>query len=122
MNVYLSGPMTGKPEWNFPAFNKAARVLRSMGYEVQNPAELTPPPAPGEINSAEDELRFWQGCLREDIKALCDCTGLILLPGFESSKGAMLELHVAHRLGLQVLQYRDLDFAAYGLDEEECRL
>lgn len=89
--VYISGPMTGVPHFNFPAFHAAAWMLRSRGYEVVNPAE---------INSETDGE--WHQYLRADIKALCDCDALALLPGWEQSKGAHLELHIAHRLGLHI--------------------
>lgn len=62
------------------------------GYEVLNPAELNP-----------DPTASWHDCMRADIKALCGCDAISLLPGWEKSQGAHLELHVAHRIGLQVL-------------------
>jgi len=39
--IYISGPMTGLPEHNFPAFHAAAERLRKAGWEVNNPAEET---------------------------------------------------------------------------------
>lgn len=36
--LYLSGPMTGKPALNFPAFHAEAARLLALGYEVVNPA------------------------------------------------------------------------------------
>lgn len=89
--VYLSGPMTGLPDMNFPLFNKAAATLRAKGMEVVNPAEI-----------CADQPGSWEKFMREDIKALCDCDMIVLLPGWESSKGAHLELHIAHRVGLEV--------------------
>jgi hypothetical protein len=38
--IYLSGPMTGLPDLNFPAFHAEAARLRALGYDVINPAEL----------------------------------------------------------------------------------
>lgn len=90
-HVYISGPMTGLPELNFPAFRYAATALRAMGFKVTNPVDLNP-----------DPTADWYRCMRTDIKALCDCDGLVLLPGWEASKGAHLELHLAHRLGMRV--------------------
>lgn len=37
--VYISGPMGGLPRDNFPAFNRAARHFRRLGWVVINPAE-----------------------------------------------------------------------------------
>jgi hypothetical protein len=89
--VYISGPMTDLPQLNFPAFHAAAKALRAMGFEVINPAELNP-----------DPKADWHLCMRTDVKALCDCDGLVLLPGWEDSKGAHLELHLAHRFGMKI--------------------
>jgi Domain of unknown function (DUF4406) len=91
MKVYLSGPMTGLPDNNFPAFHAVAKALREAGEDVVNPAEINP-----------DASLSWEQCMRADIKALCDCDEIFLLPGWEKSKGAHLELHIAHRLGLKV--------------------
>lgn len=95
--VYLSGPMTGMPDLNFPAFNAEAARLRDIGFEVVNPAEIN-----------RDATMTWEACMRNDIKALCDCDAIALLPGWEQSKGAHLEVHIAHRLGLSVVESRIL--------------
>jgi hypothetical protein len=90
--VYISGPMTGLPDLNFPAFHAAAQQLRGLGLNAVNPAEINP-----------DNGMSWEACMRADIKALCDCDAIALLPGWERSKGAHLELHIAHRLNLDVV-------------------
>lgn len=90
MRIYLSGPMTGIADNNFPEFHKWAETLRSTGYEVVSPAEI-------------QEAGTWELCLRADLRELCTCDAIALMPGWENSKGANLELHVAHRLGMQVL-------------------
>jgi hypothetical protein len=95
--VYLSGPMTGLPELNFPAFHAEADRLRGLGYDVVNPAEINP-----------DASMPWSECMRADIKALCDCDVIALLPGWGASSGAHLELHIAHRIGLQVKTVEEL--------------
>lgn len=89
--LYLSGPMTGLPDLNFPAFHAAAAALRARGWEVVNPAEINP-----------DSSLPWHECMRADIKALCDCDFIVLMPGWERSQGAALELHIAQRLLLEV--------------------
>jgi len=103
MRLYLSGPMTGMPELNFPAFHADATWLRGHGYEVINPAELNP-----------DQSKTWGECMRTDIKALCDCDCLALMDGWEGSQGAHLEVHIAHRIGIRILHINQLraDFAA----------
>ena len=95
--VYISGPMTGLPGLNFAAFDKAASALRSLGFTVVNPAEVNP-----------DAAMPWEQCMRADIKALCDCDVIALLTGWENSKGAHLEVHIAHRLGIKVRTLENL--------------
>lgn len=89
--------MTGVPELNFPAFHAEATRLRALGYQVVNPAE---------INTGTD--LSWHACMRADIKALCDCDTLALLPGWQRSSGAHLEMHLAHRLGLEIVMTETL--------------
>lgn len=89
--IYISGPMTGLPEMNFPAFNAKAAELRSQGRDVVNPAEHDEAP----------DLP-WHVYLRKDIRLLMDCDTIHMLPGWESSRGARLELHIAKELGFYV--------------------
>lgn len=88
--VYLSGPMAGIPNNNFPAFMEFAARLRAEGFEVVNPAEL-------------QDAGSWEQCLRNDLREMVTCDAIALMPGWEKSRGANLELHVAHRIGMDVL-------------------
>lgn len=94
--IYLSGPMTGYPDFNYPAFNEEAARLRKLGYDVINPAEL---------NSSDVT---WHQCLRKDIAELVQCDGIVLMDGWEKSNGAHLEMHVAHRVGMEIVLAKDL--------------
>lgn len=91
MHLYLSGPMTGIEHLNYPAFRAAAESLRAAGYQVTNPAEKDVP-----IESP------WIVHMRADIKAMMECDGLAILQGWESSKGANVEITLAHGLGMPV--------------------
>ena len=109
MKIYLSGPMSGRPNDNFPTFNAFALSLRSRGYEVVNPAEIEPEVSKPSAEAAPSiHKTYYLACLKADIKALCDCDCIALLPGWESSSGAHLELHIAHRLGLMVKNVGEL--------------
>ena len=88
--LYLAGPMSGLPFLNFPAFHKAASNMRTIGYEVINPAELVP-----------DPKAKWEDAMRADIAALVTCDRIALLPGWEKSRGATLEHHIATALGMK---------------------
>ena len=90
--IYVSGPMTGMPKHNFPAFYKAERELKDQGFKVFNPAR----------NERNDKFT-WEDYLRKDIKKLCECDHIYMLNGWENSRGAQLELHIAHRLGFNIM-------------------
>ena len=95
--LYVSGPMSGRPEHNFPAFAEAARRLREARYPVVSPHEITL--ADGEVPGS----RPWEDYLREDlIEMLRLARGVAVLPGWEGSRGAALEVYVAQQLGMEV--------------------
>jgi hypothetical protein len=92
MRFYVAGPMTGLPEFNFPAFHAAAASLRARGFEVENPAE-NPEPACGS----------WLAYMRMAVQQVSRVDGLVLLPGWEKSRGARVEFNLAVGLGLSVM-------------------
>lgn len=89
--VYIAGPMTGLPEYNYPAFNARAAQLRALGYYVENPAENPEPPC----NS-------WKGYMRQALAQLVTCDVVDLLPGWEKSKCARIEHRLARYLEMEV--------------------
>jgi len=38
--VFIAGPMRGYKDYNFPAFDRAERILRNMGYHPVSPAVM----------------------------------------------------------------------------------
>lgn len=90
--VYISGAMSGLPDSNYPAFNAAAAALRVQGFTVLNPAENPAPPCGS-----------WAGYMRMALVQVTQAHGLVMLPGWESSRGARLEYQVATELGLPVI-------------------
>ena len=113
MKLYLAGPMRGIPEFNFPAFHKAAAELRAAGYEVFNPAErdierdgkdwgkVVPS---GDLAAIEQQGFSLRVALGEDLEWICKhAEGIALLPGWENSIGATAEYATAIALGLKVV-------------------
>jgi hypothetical protein len=95
--VYVSGPMTGMPDHNFPAFNAAAAALRALGWEVVNPVDVNP-----------DTGTDWLTCMVNDLEAMRGCTAIALLPGHEKSDGASMEKIAAKRMGMKFYNIEDL--------------
>jgi len=83
--------MSGLPEHNFPAFNQVTAFLRQAGFSVFNPAET------GVIDGWE-----WEDYMKIDIPEVCKAKALFILPGWQNSRGAKLEVHVAKTLNKMV--------------------
>ena len=101
---YLAGPMTGIPQFNFPAFTAAAAALRATGIELIVPSETDSPAVQAvALKSSDGTLdangkvggETWGDILAKDVKLIADVVqGIILLPGWEKSRGARLECFV----------------------------
>ncbi len=107
-HVYVAGPMQGIPEFNFPRFNAVTASFRAAGHIVFNPAEkdierhagtnIAAGNTTGDIKVAAAEHGFsLRKALADDCKFICEqCDMIVMLPGWEQSKGAMAE----HRLAV----------------------
>lgn len=93
--LYLAGPMTGIEDYNYPAFHEAARDLRAQGFEVCNPAE--------EHNGDQSLPRHVY--LRTAVENLLRAEAIVMLPGWQRSRGAIFELQVASALELPIRRY-----------------
>lgn len=104
--LYLSGPMSGYPDFNAAAFFRATDMLREKGYTVINPHEL---PEPDVTNMSE--LEAWAEYLARDVMLFAKITSpvvLVLLPGWELSRGSLLERAVAKHRGFRIVTYGDI--------------
>lgn len=129
MKFYVAGPMSGYAEKNFPAFHAAARMLRAMGHEVFNPAELggnevfhpSGTPTQGARDMLGADVAFISG----------HADGIYMLAGWENSKGAQAEWALARALGLRIYyesnvppgrHFPDADFSVIGSFEGQIGL
>jgi Domain of unknown function (DUF4406) len=103
--VYIAGPMSGMIDLNFPAFHAAAAEYRKRGAFVINPAEMNGGDAEiyhTEKMTAEQYHAHWVKCTKKDINALLTCDAIVMLDGWQKSRGAKLEHHIARNLGLTI--------------------
>ena len=94
-DFYISGPMTGYPNYNFELFNKVADILRDKGLKIHNPAE--------------HYVEGW--CIKQymtvDLNVIInDCDGIVLLPGWHSSFGANVEAFAAFSCGKKAMEIK----------------
>jgi hypothetical protein len=107
---YLSGPMTGYPEHNFPLFRDVTKRLRADGLRVISPHEVNEEGAP--------ELPY-EEYIKRDIKVMLECNSIIMLPGWYRSKGARIEFDLAMDLNFFIyrLEGYDTNLRLFGIDE-----
>ena len=81
--VYIAGPMRGKPNFNYPAFMRAEKHLRALGYEVINPATM------GDAYGTPEQLNADPKLLRKlmdaELREIAKCNAIYLLRGWEKS-------------------------------------
>ncbi|HDR2588132.1 TPA: DUF4406 domain-containing protein [Enterobacter ludwigii] len=90
MKIYITGPMSGLPEFNRPAFFKAAEEISARGHCVLNPAIL-----PDGLTQHE-YMDICQAMVRS-------ADAIFMLNRWENSRGALAELHQARKLGLLII-------------------
>ena len=107
--VYIAGPMTGLPNFNRPAFDAAAKVLRTAGWEVINPVDMDIETYGSRLFDTNDtgdiaQAKFDYGFDLEDCritnKEMVDMCDLVaLLPEYHNSSGARAEVEHACATG-----------------------
>lgn len=103
--IYVAGPMRGYPEFNFPAFDAAAKILRREGWHVFNPAEMDRLEGVDEFTDPLPE-GFLREAMERDTRAICQSDAIFLLRGWDASRGVAVELALAKLLKLEII-YED---------------
>lgn len=97
--IYISGPMTGIDQFNYPAFHANAKFLRDGGWEVLSPAELDADIGI-DLDTVMTEEKYLE-VIKHDYAALLKCDAIAFMPGWENSRGAKLESDFANVLKLE---------------------
>ena len=112
--IYIAGPMSGYPEFNFPAFFTAQYTLEKQGWKVWNPAEKE---SEGDV---EKDVSFSTGdakvlvsngwdykvAIAWDLDKVINSDGIYMLQGWEFSPGASAEHAVAKFIKKQNPHYK----------------
>lgn len=92
--IYIAGPMTGYPRYNYPAFDEAERHLRELGWRVFNPAALSREAGFDETKDTPTK-EFMELAIRMDLDCVLKADALCVLPGWKESRGATAEAALA---------------------------
>lgn len=88
--IYISGPMSGLQENNYPAFESVYQKLKPFCISPHN------------IHDGADNLSY-EGYLARDVIALITkCNEILMLNGWENSRGAKLEFAIAKELNFKI--------------------
>ena len=88
MKIFISGPISGMPDYNRAAFIAVQRALEAAGHAVMNPVMLH-----GARPDAFSHADYIRVCL-----AMIDiCDALLMLPDWQGSVGATTEFAYAMR-------------------------
>jgi hypothetical protein len=100
--IYIAGPMTGYPEFNFPAFYAADEQLAAAGWHVFNPAakdeeyDLDPEAvATGDAQLAAKGGFDFRKAYLWDVSRIIEGDAIYMLKGWQFSPGAVGEHAVA---------------------------
>lgn len=94
--LYISGKITDvsreKELVNLQNFFNVEKELIARGFNVFNPARL------------EEDCRSWEWYLARDLKWINDNRPILyMLPGWQESRGARLEVEFAKLLGVRII-------------------
>jgi hypothetical protein len=112
--LYIAGPMSNIPQYNIPAFTEAAATLRAQGMNIISPAEEDSDTIKKEALASKDGKMVngkiggetWADILARDVKIVADLVdGVALLPNWQRSRGAKLEVIVALLTGKPIYEY-----------------
>lgn len=108
-HVFLSGPITGIEDYNSKAFEEAEKKAISLGATaVYNPTAQTKDKTQSHefymLLSISELSR-----LKEELPLKPFYDYVVYLDGTEKSKGAALELFVAHEIGIKYISLEELD-------------
>src|SRR5690349_15477670 len=124
-HIYISGPMRGKRGFNFPAFFEAEEYVRTRfpDADICNPAREDIVRFRLQKALATDPSGLTAGCylqdhpdlftseslrtaLGHDLEYICRHADLlVMLPGWQKSKGALAEVAAAQALGVAVVEF-----------------
>jgi hypothetical protein len=116
MIIYISGKYSGDIDNNIALARKVAIEVWERGHVALCPHLNT-------ANFEKDCKLQYDDYIKGDLLLIEGCQAILMLPGWEESQGAQIELEYAEKLGLPVYYYPDIpDVGSETVLEEAQRL
>lgn len=113
--IYVAGPMSGHPNFNFPAFFAAQKKLEKLGWKVWNPAAKDMEDDPSIINNPTGDAQKaiaegfdFREAFSWDCEKIVRGDAIYMLKGWEQSPGAKAEHAIAIVMQKHYPDYRIL--------------
>jgi hypothetical protein len=100
MKVFISGPMTGIKDYNFPKFNEVEKKLIEKGIECVNPVCVCLKYKQERVVS---DINVFNQMINDQLELLKTCTHILLLTDWHRSRGAKHELEVAIQNNIDII-------------------
>jgi hypothetical protein len=93
---YITGKITGLPEETMrQAFEEAEKEVRALGMVPVSPITLP-----------HNHGRSWAEYMREDLRAMLECSHVYALRNWRLSPGATIEITTALQVGINVIHQK----------------
>ena len=94
MKIYIAGPITGREEAARKQFADTAMQIREAfpDIDIVNPFELD-----------HNHDKQWESYMNVCLQELITCNTLYLLPGWNESPGSVIELMIAKRMEMDII-------------------
>ena len=106
LKVFISGPMSGYPGYNFKKFREIEEKLKLYGAEVVSPERIC------QKYTQEAVLKNYglmAQMVAEQQDELLTCNAILLMNGWETSNGSRYELSTALKNKMAIFQEKDMD-------------
>lgn len=104
--IYISGPMRGFPDFNFPAFDKARDFYLDAGFSVISPADVERAIDGPDAHALPENPKQHAYAARDIVAIFYFADHVVVLPGWEKSTGARAEVALAHWLKVPVQEFQ----------------
>jgi hypothetical protein len=105
--IFIAGPMRGYPNYNFDKFDRFEKLLKDNGIDCVNPGRISRKFKETEVNN---DINVYNEMVRLQQDAQRTCNAILLLNGWQWSKGVKLEVKTAAENDFQFLLEEDVDF------------
>ena len=105
LRIFIAGPMRGYEKYNFPKFDAIEKCLKDNGIDCVNPGRISRKFKEKDVNS---DIAVHNKMVDMQQEAERTCNAILLLNGWQWSKGVALEVKTAAELGMQFLLESDI--------------